>query len=165
VKVCLLRVSLIYGEISLNSNYWKPVEKQSTFGVMYDFNPGNWPVNLMAGFSASNDSASGMAYIPNYGTRYFTAEGKTTELSIGARKYLMDTGPFRPYLSVGLSSISAELSVTALGVSVSDNSSSIGYFGNGGIMLLIKRFSVGLDLKILTGTSVVRLTLLYIWLF
>lgn len=140
-------VSLLYGQSSFSSD-WEPVDKHSTYGVMFDYNPGNWTVNLMCGISFSSKSATVQVY------GYDVAlEAKTTELSIGARKYLMDTGTFKPYLSAGLSNISREISASISGYSGSDSSSSIGYFGNGGIMLLMDRFSVGLDLKILTGTS------------
>lgn len=146
-------ISLLYGEMSLSSDYWAPVEKQSTYGVMFDYNPGGWPVSIMGGLSLSNKSASGLYYIPGYGNYALTIDGKTTELSLGARKYFMDAGAVRPYLSAGLSNVSAEVSGKASGVSVSDSSSSIGYFGNGGIIVVMDRFSVGFDFKILTGTS------------
>jgi len=147
-------ISLLYGEVSLSQTYWAPVDKQTMIGMMIDYNPGNWPVNFLGWASSSSKSAGGMVYYPRFGNAYTTVDAKITELSIGARKYLMDTGMVRPYVSAGLSSISAELSASAGGGSVSDNTSSIGYFGNGGVFFLIDRFSVGLDLKILTGTSI-----------
>jgi hypothetical protein len=146
-------ISLFYGEMSLDTTLWKPVDKQSAYGVTFDFNPGGWPVNLMGGFSASNKSEKGRLYV-NHGYYSVTAEGKTMEFSLGLRKYLIDTGAVRPYLSAGFSNISAEVSVKAAGYSVSETASSTGYFGNAGIMLLMDRFNVGFDYMILAGTSI-----------
>lgn len=146
-------ISLSFGETTLNRDYWKPVERQPTASITGDYNPGSWPVNLLLEYSYSSNVTGGRSYHHGY-RAYNDVEAQTSEFSVGARKYLVDTGPLRPYLSAGVSTISAYLSAPNGGWYVNDDSSSLGYFGNGGIIFVAHRLYVGFDFKALGGTSV-----------
>jgi hypothetical protein len=146
-------VSMSFGGTYLNKDYWAPADQQSTVSITGDYNPGNWPANLLLEYSFSSNATGGRSYYHDH-IAYNDVEAQISEFSVGARKYLVDTGVVRPYLSAGVSTISADLWVPTGGRSVSDSSSSLGYFGNGGIIFVMHRLYVGLDFKALGGTSV-----------
>lgn len=148
-----LNISMSFGEAALNKDYWKPLDRQATTSLTGDYNPGDWPVNLLVDFSYTS-KAEGQWYFPGHGVYNSYTESRITEFSIGARKYLVDVGAVKPYISAGLSSISVDLSTSTAGMSGADNSSSIGYFGDAGIIFILDRFYMGFDLKALGGTSV-----------
>ncbi|MBF0293104.1 MAG: hypothetical protein HQK86_13210 [Nitrospinae bacterium] len=147
-------ISLAFGETSLNKDYWKPVDRQFTTNVTGDYNPGNWPVNLLLEISYSYDDTGGYWSHRRYTSTSNYVEGQMAEFSVGARKYLIDSGMVRPYLSAGVSSVSVDLWSSTGGTAVTDNSSSLGYFGNGGVLLVVNRFYAGFDLKVLEGTKI-----------
>lgn len=132
-------ITVLYGQKALNKNDWEPVESQSEVGFGIEIQELNWPVALVASYLKSDDSST--AVDPDFGVVGIT--GETTELGIGARKYLGDDKT-RLFIEGGLASVSAEMGAKLFGVSVSDSGSAIGYWLGGGVdVMLNDAWSVG----------------------
>ena len=124
-------ISIIYGQKSLEASDWEPVDSHTEFGVGVEFQKPEWPVALVASYLTSKDSAT----VPALGVN-LELTGKTTELGIGARKYLTDSG-VRFFVEGGLASVSAEITVGALGVSFSDSGSAVGFWLGAGVDMMM----------------------------
>ena len=124
-------VSIIYGQKSLEASDWESVDLQTEFGVGVEFQKPEWPVALVASYLTSKDSAT----VPVPGVN-LELTGKTTELGIGARKYLTDSD-VRFFVEGGLASVSAEITVGALGVSSSDSGSAVGFWLGAGVDMMM----------------------------
>lgn len=134
-------VSLMYGGKSLDKSDWEPVESQNELGFGIEIQEPAWPVALVASYLNSDDSAAVLD--PDIGITV-SATGKTTELAIGARKYLAEERT-RFFIEGGVVSVSAELEIGAFGWTISDTDSAIGYwFGAGVDAKLDDSLSIGL---------------------
>ena len=133
-------VNVSLGMKALNEDDWTPVENQSEFAIEWDFRDRSWPVNAIVGLRGSYDEAEDLG---------FTLEGKTSELSLGARK-IWDSFPhMRPFIGGGLSMMNAEIEV--LGVSVSDSAPGL-WLGGGVYWALTPHFNLGFDLRFSRAT-------------
>ncbi len=131
--------SIIYGEKSLEKDDWKPVESQTGFGFVGEYQKPNWPVALVATYFRSEEAATRTLLSTD-----IKITGETTELGFGIRKYLIENR-LRFFVEGGLLSISAKIKAEALGVSVSESDSGIGYwFGAGADVMVNDTLSVGL---------------------
>lgn len=133
--------SIIYGEKSLEKDDWKPIESQTGFGFVGEYQKPDWPVALVATYFRSENVAT--RTVPSIDIR-IKMTGETTELGFGIRKYLIENR-LRFFVEGGLMSISAKIKAEALGVSVSESDSGIGYwFGAGADVMVNDTLSIGL---------------------
>lgn len=133
-------VNVLFGNKSLDSGDWEPVDSQNEFGFGVEFNQPEWPVALVASYLSSEESKTDST-IPA------EVKGSTEELSIGARSYLGNNERARFFVEGGLASIRAEFEgeFTQLGLVGSDSDSAIGFwFGAGADMMVTDMFSIGL---------------------
>ncbi|MGK7344846.1 MAG: outer membrane beta-barrel protein [Candidatus Nitrospinota bacterium M3_3B_026] len=148
-------VNVLLGQRNLSSD-WDPVDKQTTFAVEVDFASADWPVNVIFGMAGSVAEEDTTVTVTD-GWRLYdvnvTLEGKTSEIYGGGRKYFDTGSPMAPYIGAGLSFIKAELSASAGGYKVSLDDTSAGLFIDGGLVYRVGSFNIGLDLRLLTGTS------------
>jgi len=154
-------INFLSGARVLSYSDWKTlaVEEQVLYGVDFDFTKESWPVSLLIGISGSTAS-SNLYLISYYGYTLATFDNETTtrEFDVGARKYFNTDSNFMPYISAGIASIDVENTVTCTSGcfgSFSLSDSSAGVFLDGGLMWRLGwHFNLGLDLKVLTGTSI-----------
>ncbi|HXN07210.1 MAG TPA: outer membrane beta-barrel protein [Nitrospiria bacterium] len=133
-------VNLFLGSKALNTNDWSPVETQGEVAVEWDFRERSWPINILLGLRSSDKTTSqgGIDF-----------EGKTSEFSLGVRKY-WDFPPYNihPYLGGGFSDINAEITASVPGNSASLSGSGLGtWFGGGVVWVLGNHFNIGFDLR------------------
>lgn len=140
------QIVVILGERSLDEGLWAPTEDQGTIGVEYVNEAPTSTVGWEVGFAGSTDDQD---------VGLLQVEATTVELYGGIRKtFGDDTGRFHPYLGAGLSSIVAESEVSLGPVTASDDDSSIGFYLHGGIAFDVStNVSLGLDVRVLTGTD------------
>ena len=131
-------VNLFVGQKTLEKDDWKPLEKQTEVGIMFDIGGKDWPVNIALDIlvSTDEDTISGV-----------NIEATMTEFDIGIRKSFLD-GNFHPQIGGGLAFINAELKGTYLGPTVSDDDTGVGFWASGGLYYsIIQHINVGLDLR------------------
>jgi len=144
-------VNISIGRRNLNPDNWKPVEGQTALGIDANFGKKEWPVRILLGASSS----IGNGTVSDSGGSY-DVEGKTTELSAGARVGRSYSG-FTPYLAAGASWITAEVASnpnTSVKKSATD-SFKPGYFITGGVTYRFQKiFNIGVAARYLGWTDV-----------
>lgn len=127
-------ISIMYGNKSLDKGDWEPVESQTEFGLGFEYQKPEWPAALVVTYLSSEDSET---------ISGIKLTGETTELGIGARKYLVEDRA-RFFVEGGLANISADVSVSAFGVTVSESDSTIGFWLGAGMDFMVgDAFSIG----------------------
>lgn len=147
------KVDLYLGARSLNENDWSPVEDQTTVGLEYVHEGLDAPIGFELGLFVSEKSKENV--VVGGGTADIT--GKTGELAAGVHKtFLRDGGRIHPYVGGGLAAIQAKLRADdSAGGSASDDDTSGALYVHGGVEFdLGPAFLIGLDLRLLGGSSV-----------
>jgi len=133
-------LNVVLGAKRLDSNPWKPIDSQPSFGLMLDARQPDWPINLAFDIyhSADEGTAGGV-----------TRDGSTTELNIGIRKIWRTDAAMRPFIGVGSSFVRATLKDTSAGLpSRSDSDGGAGVWIGGGIYwTLADALNIGFNLK------------------
>lgn len=132
-------VNVFLGLKNLDEDDWAPVDEHREFGIEIDFKQHNSPVNITIGYlrSSDDDTITGI-----------NIEGKTSELYIGVRKICEAFPQMRSFIGGGLSIISAEMKGAALGIKVSDDDSSLGFWLGGGVYFTsVANFNIGANIR------------------
>jgi hypothetical protein len=138
-------VNAFLGSKALDEDDWKPAEDHSEFGILVDFRKKEWPVSIAIDFFHSE--GDGSAYDPFSGL-FIDMDGETTELNAGIRKIWEQHANIRPYIGGGVALISAEVSGSSMGFTISDDDNAVGFWINGGVYWTIgTSFNIGLDLR------------------
>lgn len=138
--------NFIFGTRSLSDDLWDPLDDQGVFGANVDFGKNGWPVNLEGGLYVSYDDDE------IFGV---DVEATITELSFGVNKTWSPHRNIHPYVGGGLTRVDAEIQVDLGGISASEDDSSIGLYGHGGVYWRIgSRFNIGGDIRIVRGTDI-----------
>jgi opacity protein-like surface antigen len=135
-------VNFFIGQKSMDdSDFWKPVDDHTEFGVNFDMIEKGWPVSLDLGLMMSSDESS-----DNYGS----IEGKTNELYVGIKKiWVIRNFPLKPFVSGGLSYVSAEMEGENYYGYFDDDDSAMGfYLSAGAYATLSKHLNLGLLFRI-----------------
>ena len=134
----------------LDKDLWEPVETHYAFGGTVDFGESGWPIHIALGLHGSSgvedyDSGPLDELVAGVG-----------ELSFGIAKVWETIGSGRPFVSGGLSFVSASIEVdSGIGGSVDDDDDSIGGWIEGGIYWRLKpHFNLGLHGRILAGSDI-----------
>ncbi len=113
-------VNIFIGQKALDNDEWEPMDSHTEVGIDGDMQLGSLPFNLSYGILASSDEATGSLF-----GAPVTLKGKTTELRLGARKYMdTQTEAFDWFVGGGLSNTTATVSIN--GLSATD--SALGFF-------------------------------------
>jgi len=134
--------TVMYGNKSLDTDNWRPVESQQAAGFSIEFQGADWPVAMIAGYLSSEGSAT------MYGLGYtMKIKGTTTEVSLGFRKYLTENR-IRPFIEAGLMRVTASLAIQTTGYysgSAADNDTGSGFWLGAGInAMLSDAWSIGI---------------------
>ena len=122
-------INFFLGQKQLNSDDWEPYEEQGEFGILCDFRGADWPVSIAVEIlgSAKEETEGGV-----------DITGSTTELCIGVKKIWEDQGtPIRPFIGMGLASITAEVEAEYLGDTASSDATGLGYYISGGVYFTV----------------------------
>ncbi|MFB0532662.1 MAG: hypothetical protein ACETVU_03235 [Desulfatiglandales bacterium] len=139
-------LNVFLGAKLLDEHEWEPVEEQDEFGIKLDLKQQGWPVSIVIDYLSSSGDETALMFDPLSGTVEFDIEGETSELNLGVRKIWDQFPHIRPFIGAGLSSISAEYTGTALGITVSDSDNAVGiWFGGGIYWTLADHFNIGLE--------------------
>ena len=135
------RITLYFGQRSLDEDDWSPIEDQPTFGVEFaQEKPGSaigWEIGLMGSYD--DDTVAG-----------FDVEGSTSELYGGVRKSFLE-GSVHPYVGGGLAFINGSVEVSGVG---DDDDSSPAAYAHGGVDFAVSELvHLGLDLRVLFGSE------------
>jgi len=144
--------NFLIGGRALDEDQWEPVDQHGVFGVTVDFGGADWPVHIEAGFYASADEETVFD-----DTLLLEADltAAVAEFCFGVNKTFEPGEKIRPFIGGGLASVAAdaELDSEILG-SVDDDDSSLAAYVHGGVFWRLgKRFNIGLDGRIVTGTD------------
>lgn len=124
-------VNLLLGYKYLDDDAWDDLEldEQDSVGLMFDINPGAWPISIAADFLKSDDD--GVAGV----------DGETQEIDLGVRWYSNPISQIiRFYAGGGLGLIEAEIE--------GESDDEFGLWLNGGIVFtIVKHLNLGLDLR------------------
>ena len=139
--------NFLVGLRQLDEELWDPLDQQGAFGVTVDFGGAEWPIHLETGFYGSGEQD---LFIDNF-TLQGDVSANVAELFLGVNKTWEPGGSIRPFVGGGLTT--ASVNVEILG-NVEDDDSSLGAYVHGGVYWRLgKRFNLGLDARILTGTD------------
>ncbi len=124
-------VNLLLGKKYLDDGLWDQwdLDEQDSVGLMFDINPGAWPVSIAADFLKSDDEgAAGV-------------DGETQEIDLGVRWYSNPISQIvRFYAGGGLGLIEAEIE--------GESDDEFGLWLNGGVAFtIVKHLNLGLDLR------------------
>lgn len=134
------------------SDYWKPLDRPTMFGVIVDFAPESSPVRVALGGQFSWDSQS--TSIPVFGKTGDVAAG-TFEFSAGFVWLPVKKAPVRPYIGAGAVLITAAAGSDWGDFGSGDTDTSFGFYGNAGIYFKVgDTFNIGLDGRIVRGTTI-----------
>lgn len=137
--------NVFLGSKALDEDDWKPADEHGEFGVLIDFRKQEWPVNIA--IDILHSEGDGSAYEPLSGL-FIDMDAETTEINPGVRKIWEPGATVRPYVGGGLAFISADASLSALGITVSDNDDAVGFWINGGVYWTLgTSFNIGIDLR------------------
>ncbi len=131
-------VNLFLGEKKLDKDDWDPADKQAEAGLLVDFRPAEWPVNIAIDLLASEDKVTILG---------IKVKATTTEVDLGIRKiWELSGSSIRPYIGGGVAFINAEIEERSTNISVDD--SGTGYWLNGGVYWTFSEsFNLGLELR------------------
>lgn len=123
-----LNFSGYLGYKNLSEDDWKPVDDQTEAGVLLDFRPKNWPVNIAIDYLDS--SRYELQDTPSPLTR---VDGSTRELNIGIRKIFEISPTIHPYIGAGVAYTHGEFEIKQSSVSSSDDDAGTGIWIDGGL--------------------------------
>jgi hypothetical protein len=173
-------VNFVLGGRGLDEDFWEPNEGMGVLGVNVDFGPDEWPVRIalgLSGSSAENEAQTECHVCDEFDFGPFdledidladlgldfgffpvlqTVTSTVGELSAGVLYRPRGERKLIPFVGGGLSFISVEREMEQLiGFSRSDDDTTVGIYVNGGVYWRIgKRFNIGFDGRVVTGTSV-----------
>jgi hypothetical protein len=129
-----------WGIKNLDSDDWDPVDEHSQYGILLDFRPKNWPVNIAIDYLKSDDDVTISIFGPT-----IKVEGETREIDIGIRKIFENSSTIRPYVGGGLAFINGEFGFAGL---ISEDDDAIGIWIDVGLYwTLAEHFNIGFDLR------------------
>lgn len=170
--------NFVLGGRGLSSDFWEPNEGQGSFGVNLDFGKETWPVQIAFGVHGSYATSEADR---DFGHRFDLDRPELVDLSkFDFSDYdfdlnLFDTtvnssvGEFStgilwrrkgevkivPYVGGGITWISARKEIRSDFVTVSDDDFSPGGYINGGVFWRLgKHFNIGIDARLVAGTSI-----------
>jgi hypothetical protein len=137
----------------LDKDTWEPVDTHYAFGGTVDFGESGWPIHIALGLHGS----SGVKEYDSGSVDDLTMG--VGELSFGIAKVWETKGRARPFVSGGLSFVSASLEVDSVsGGTLDEDDDSIGGWIEGGIYWrLMPHFNLGLHGRILAGSDITLL--------
>lgn len=155
-------VNFNLGGRGLDEDYWGGAEDQGVFGVQVDFGPDKWPVSVALGMSVSaaeNEEfvclfceAHGLE-VPGLGTRTITSG--VFEFSAGVLYRRRGERKTIPYVGGGLAFMGVGQEVSRGAFKIDDDDTTVGVYVNGGVYWRLgKAFNIGIDARVVTGTSV-----------
>ena len=116
------------------------MDEQTQFGILLDFRPKNWPVNIAVDYLKSDDDDT----VNMFGTP-LKVEAETREIDIGIRKIFENSPTLRPYIGGGLAFINGEFGIEGM---ISQDDDAVGIWLNAGLYwTLAKHFNLGFDLR------------------
>lgn len=134
------------------SDYWKPLDRPTMFGVIVDFAPESSPVRVALGgqFALASKSVTDPVF------------GKTGDVNAGMFEFSagflwlpVRKGVVRPYLGAGAVLITAGIGNDWADWGSGDTDTSFGFYGNAGLYFKVgDTFNIGLDGRIVRGTSI-----------
>ena len=153
--------NFILGSRGLDGDFWGETDSQGVFGVQVDFGPDKWPVKVALGLSVSAAESDDFGCVfcgiddhdgPILGARSLTSG--VFEFSSGVLYQPRKERMTRPYVGGGLAFIGAGQEVSRGLVVVDDDDTTVGFYVNGGVTWRLgKRFNIGVDARVVTGTS------------
>jgi hypothetical protein len=143
-------MNFVYGQRSLDQDFWDPTDDQTVFGGTADFGGKNWPVHIAAGYFHSEDDGT-LATFPILGSVDLDTE--LSEWSLGVHK-VWKVGMVRPFVGGGISFVSADADVDSVLGSTSDDDDTTGVYVQGGVYWRLGEwFNLGFDARLLEGTD------------
>jgi hypothetical protein len=146
-------VNVVVGPRYLDDGSWSPVDHQTAYGVMVDFGRRWAPVNFAIGLSRGTAEDTSDRPSP-VGRLHVTST--IDELQVGVARAWEVGNAVRPFVGGGVSWVTADskASIEGLG-STHDSSSAPGLWIDFGVYWrLAGRFNLGVDARILTGSTV-----------
>lgn len=134
----------------LDKDLWDPVDSQYAIGGTVDFGESGWPIHIALGLHGS----AGVEEYDSGPVDNITAG--VSELSFGIAKVWETKGRTRPFLSGGMSFVSAGYEIDPVsGGSVDDDDDSIGAWIEGGVYWrLSAHFNLGLHGRYMGGSDI-----------
>jgi len=143
--------NVVYGQRSLDQDFWDPTDDQTVIGGTLEFGGKDWPVHIAAGYYKSDDKGT-LNSFPILGSVDLDAE--VSEWSLGVHK-VWKAGIVRPYVGGGISFVSTDADVTSNLGSLSDDDDTTGVYVQGGVFWRLGEwFNLGFDARLLEGTGV-----------
>ena len=141
--------NFLIGVRQLDEDLWDPLDQQVVGGGTVDFGGADWPIHLETGFYGSSDKEDDDSLLLGAEVTVNVAE-----FFFGVNKTWEPGGNIRPYVGGGLASAAADVEIdTSIG-DVDDDDSSLGAYVHGGVFWRLgKRFNIGFDARVLTGTD------------
>ena len=131
------------GYKDLDKDDWKPVDGQAEIGVLLDFRPKHWPVNIAIDYLVSDEYE-----LRSISGSFVRIDGETSELAIGIRKVFEVFPTFRPYIGASVAYIRGEYEFNQFPARSSDDDSAMGYVINAGVYwAFAEHLQIGLDLR------------------
>lgn len=130
-------LGVLFGQRSLDSDDFAPLDDPWSFGVDLALKPGAGPFAVEFGTQFGGRTNSGV-------------ELTQAELFLGGRLYLLPGYQLRPYVSAGGTLMTAEIAQGSLAT----DESSTGLYLRGGVLAEITEFfSIGAEYRVVTGTE------------
>jgi opacity protein-like surface antigen len=124
-------INFFFGQKTLETDDWGDFDQQAEFGILCDFRGQDWPVSIAVELIGSAKEEGSLT-------------GSTGEFAVGVKKIWESAGtPIRPFVGVGLSSITAKFEEEFDDGTLSSDGTALGYFVEGGVY-----FTVGENLNI-----------------
>ncbi|HYV17760.1 MAG TPA: outer membrane beta-barrel protein [Verrucomicrobiae bacterium] len=143
--------NFVYGQRSLDQDFWDPTDDQTVLGGTLEFGGKDWPVHIAVGYYKSDDDGT-LNSFPILGSVDLDAE--VSEWSLGVHK-VWKAGIVRPYVGGGISFVSTDADVTSNLGSLSDDDDTTGVYVQGGVFWRLGEwFNLGFDARLLEGTGV-----------
>lgn len=144
--------NFLLGFRNFDAAEWDPIDDQPFVGFTVDIGHPSWVADILAGLyitSADETVVQTALSVPE-------VEFTTIELSFGLQKTWEDYFIHaRPYVGGGFSVIRTEVDVDLLGITGSDEDTSLGLFLSGGYKWRIgESFNLGFEARLLLGTDI-----------
>ena len=141
-------VNLLLGSKGLDDRDWLATS-HGEVGILLDFAPADWPVNIAIDMLRSRGEFSGLAYDPTWSIVYVEEEVTTRELDLGVRHYFDLGTNMRPYFGGGLALVSLTTDWRiGPGAWQHDEGKGGGIWLNGGIKWELDAFNIGFDIRV-----------------
>ena len=143
-------LNFVYGQRSLDEDFWEPTEDQTVLGAEVDFGGDDWPITIALGYWTSEDDGT-LSNVPILGPVDLDAE--LSEWSVGIHK-VWKAGIARPFVGGGISFVDADADVSSNFGDVSDSDDSNGVYVEGGVFWRLgTALNLGLHARLLEGTD------------